>query len=96
MPCDSTNIWTQKIFFTVFYRNPKNIASSPEFENFLTDFEILQKAIEGEKPYASFFTGDAHTQAWYPEGDTNAESVKLDEILLLQKQIFMVLVFKNL
>ena len=72
----------KKIFFTVFYRNPKHVASSPEFEKFLTDFEILQKAIEAEKPYAAFFTGDinAHTQAWYAEGDTNAEGVKLDEL----------------
>ena len=65
----------KNIFFTVFYRNPKNVASSPEFENFLSDFENLHKTIKGEKPYAAFFTGDinGHTQAWYPEGDTTAE-----------------------
>ena len=72
----------KKIFFTVFYRNPKNNASSHEFENFLVAFENLHKAIKNENPYASFFAGDinAHTQAWYPEGDTNAEGIKVDEL----------------
>ena len=32
----------KKIFFTVFYRNPKHQASSAEFENFLAMFENLQ------------------------------------------------------
>ena len=72
----------KKIFFTVFYRNPKHDASSTGFADFLLNFENLCKAINKEKPYAMFFTGDVngHTQAWYPEGDTNAEGVKLDEL----------------
>ena len=72
----------KKIFFTVFYRNPKIKASSPEFGDFLLNFENLQKSIQSEKPYASFYAGDvnAHTQVWYPDGDTNAEGVKLDEL----------------
>ena len=72
----------KKIFFTVFYRNPKNCASSPEFGNFLLNFENLHKSIQSEKPYATFYAGDAnaHTQVWYPGGDTNAEGVKLDEL----------------
>ena len=73
---------TKIYFLTVFYRNPKYNASSPEFETFLGSFENLHKAIKNENPYASFFTGDvnAHTQAWYPEGDTNAEGTKIDEL----------------
>ena len=72
----------KNISFTVFYRNPKNVASSPEFENFLSDFENLHKTIKRENPYAAFFTGDinGHTQAWYPEGDTTAEGAKVDEL----------------
>ena len=72
----------KKIFFTVFYRNPKNSASSPEFGDFLLNFENLQKSLQSEKPYATIYAGDvnAHTQVWYPDGDTNAEGVKLDEL----------------
>ena len=72
----------KKIFFTVFYRNPKHDASSPGFADFLMNFENLRNAINQENPYAMFFTGDVngHTQAWYPEGDTNAEGVKLDDL----------------
>ena len=71
----------KKIFFTVFYRNPKHKVSSPEFENFILEFETLSKAIHAEKPYATFYTGDVngHTQAWYPEGDTTAEGTRLDD-----------------
>ena len=56
----------KKVFFTVFYRNPKIKASSPEFDDFLSNFENLQKSIQSEKPYATFYTGDvnAHTQVW--------------------------------
>ena len=72
----------KKIFFTVFYRNPKHGASSIGFTDFLSNFKNLYDGIIQEKPYAMFFTGDAngHTQTWYPEGDTNDEGVKLDEL----------------
>ena len=72
----------KKIFFTVFYRNPKNDAASIGFADFLINFENLHTKIQEENPYAMFFTGDVngHTQAWYPEGDTNAEGAKLDEL----------------
>ena len=42
----------------------------------------MHKGIKGENPYAMFFAGDAngHTQAWYPEGDTNAVGMKLEEM----------------
>ena len=72
----------KKIFFTVFYRNPEHKVSSTGFETFLENFEQLNHKICQEKPYASFFTGDVngHTQAWYPEGDTNPEGNALDEL----------------
>ena len=74
----------KKIFFTVFYRNPEHKAGSVGFEDFLTNFEIMHEKISSENPYATFFTGDinGHSQEWYPEGDTNAEGAKLDELFL--------------
>ena len=72
----------KKIFFTVLYRNPASKANSPEFEIFIQNFENLSTNIRKEKPYAMFFTGDfnGHTQAWYPDGDTNEEGTRLDDI----------------
>ena len=72
----------KKFFFTVFYRNPEYKAGSKGFHDFLENFEIMHGKISSEKPFATFFTGDVngHTQEWYPEGDTNAEGIKLDEL----------------
>ena len=66
----------------MFYRNPEHKAGSEGFEDFLTNFENMYEQMSSEKPYATFFTGDinGHTQEWYPEGDTNAEGIKLDEL----------------
>ena len=36
----------KKIFFTVFYRNPENKASSPEFQNFKSNFQNLYEKIK--------------------------------------------------
>ena len=71
----------KKIFFTVFYRNPANKLNSVEFNSFLSNFEILHSSILEANPYAMFFSGDVngHTQAWYANGDTNAEGSKLHE-----------------
>ena len=76
------NFGRKKIFFTVFYRNPENKSETEGFKKFLTDFETLCEQIRKEKPHAVFFTGDVngHTQEWYPEGDTNAEGTKLEEL----------------
>ena len=70
------------IFFTVLYRNPAHKASSAEFNSFIDNFEALTNKIRTAKPYAMFFTGDfnAHSQTWYPEGDTNAEGYLIDEL----------------
>ena len=72
----------RKIFYSVIYRSPSNHASSPEFHKFLTNFEDLTKKIRDEKPYASFYVGDfnAHCQNWWPEGNTNAEGVMIDQL----------------
>ena len=72
----------KKIFFTVLYRNPATKANTPEFENFLKKIENLTKSINNEQPYAMFSTGDfnVHTQAWYPDGDTNADGILLEDL----------------
>ena len=70
------------IFFTVLYRNPQNKANSDEFNTFIENFHNLHEKIKSLKPYAMFFTGDfnAHSETWYPEGDTNPEGVQLDNL----------------
>ena len=70
------------IFFTVLYRNPRNRVNSEEFNAFLENFQNLHEQIKNLKPYAMFFTGDfnAHSQAWYPEGDTNLEGVEFNNL----------------
>ena len=70
------------IFFTVLYRNPKDKSNSVEFKSFLKNLENLHEKIKNQKPYAMFFTGDfnAHSQTWYPDGDTNPEGVDLDNL----------------
>ncbi len=72
----------KKIFFSVLYRNPRNKASSVEFHTFLSNFESLYGKIQLENPYVTFFTGDVngHTQAWYADGDTNAEGAAMNDL----------------
>ena len=72
----------KKIFFTVLYRNPAFKANSPQFTKFLNDFKELNVNISNENPFATFFTGDfnAHSQTWYPEGDSNLEGTLLVEL----------------
>ena len=80
MPRIGNKIRSEKNIFTVFYRNPENKASSPEFQNFKSNFENLYQKIKQENSYVNFFTGDinAHSQAWFSEGDSNAEGVDLN------------------
>ena len=60
----------------------KGQKDSIEFISFLKNLENLHEKSKNEKPYAMFFTGDfnAHSQTWYPEGDTNPEGVDLDNL----------------
>ena len=70
------------IFFTVLYRNPGNKAPSNEFQSFVSNMENLYCKIKQEKPYAMFFAGDlnGHSQAWWPDGDTNPEGAMIDNL----------------
>ena len=72
----------KNIFFTVLYRNPRNKAQSAEFLNFIGNMENLYCKIKEENPYAMFFAGDfnAHSQGWWPDGDTNPEGVLIENM----------------
>ena len=65
----------EKIFFTVLYRTPAFNHNSPEFRDFLSNFENLYSNIKTENLFAVFFTGNfnAHSQFWWPDGDTTPE-----------------------
>ena len=71
-------LWlNEKIFFTVLYRTPSFNHTSPEFQDFLLNFENLYLKIKTENPSAIFFTGyfNAHSQLWWTEGDTTPEEL---------------------
>ena len=69
----------KKIFFTVLYRNPIIKAETPEFSEFITNFENLVLKIKIENPYVMLFAGDfnAQSQSWWTDGDTNKEGQQL-------------------
>ena len=74
----------KKIFFTVLYRTPAFKHTSPEFQAFLTNFENLYSNIKTENPFAIFFTtvfNDAHSQFWWPDGDTTPEGTEIEELI---------------
>ena len=70
----------KKFFFTVLYRTPSFNHTSPEFQDFLSNFENLYSKIKRENSFATFFTGDfnAHSQLWWSEGDTTPEGTKIE------------------
>ena len=72
----------KKIFFTVLYRSPSCNHTSPEFQDFLSNFENLYSNIKTENPFAMFFTGDfnAHSQFWWPGGDTTLEGAQIEDL----------------
>ena len=76
------NFGRKKLFFTVLYRSPSFHYTSPEFLTFLLNFENLYSKIKAENPLAMFFTGDfnAHSQLWWPDGDTNHEGTEIEEL----------------
>ena len=80
-----SNFGKKNIFFTVLYRNPSSNHTSPEFQTFLANFENLYSNIKAEKPFATFFTGDfnAHSQLWWPGGDTTPEGSALEDLFTL-------------
>ena len=48
----------------------------------MANFENLYSKIKDEKPLAPFFTGDfnAHSEFWWPDGDTTPEGTELEEL----------------
>ena len=73
----------KNIFFTVQYRSPAFNHTSIEFANFISNFTDLYSNIKKEKPYMTFFTGDfnAHSQLWYPDGDTTPEGNEIENLI---------------
>ena len=71
----------EKILFTIIYRSPSFNHTSPEFQDFLSNFENLYLNIKSENRFALFFTGDfnAHSQLWWPDRD-NSRRHKIDEL----------------
>ena len=73
----------KKIFFTVLYRSPASDHNSPNFQVFLSKFSNLQAKIKAESPFTTIFTGDfnAHSQFWWPDGDTTPEGTEIEHLL---------------
>ena len=69
-------------FYCVLYRTPSFNHTSPEFQDFLLNFENLYLKIKTENPSAIFCTGDfnAHSQLWWTEGDTTPEGTRIEEL----------------
>ena len=60
----------KKIFFTLLYRSPSFKYSSIEFNDFISNFNVLHTKIQAENPYAFFYIGDfnGHSQFWWSDG----------------------------
>ena len=73
----------KNIFFCVLYRSPSFNHSTPEFEEFKSNFTNLYNSIKNEKPYMTFFAGDfnAHSKLWYREGNTTPEGKEFEELI---------------
>ena len=73
----------KKIFFTFLYRTPAFKHTSPEFQAFLINFENLYSNMKTENPFAIFFISDfnAHSQFWWPDGDTTPEGTEIEELI---------------
>ena len=67
-------------FFTILYRSPAFNHTSPEFQDFLSNFKNLYSKIQAENPFSTFFTGDFNGHFWSPDGDTTPEGVEIDEL----------------
>ena len=69
-------------FFTVLYRTPSFNHTSPEFQDFLSNFENLYSKFKSENPFATSFTGDfnAHSQLWWSVGGKTPEGTQIDEL----------------
>ena len=64
-----------------FDRTPFN-HTSPEFQDFLSNFENIYSKFKTENPFAIFFTGDfnAHFQLLLLDGNTTPEGTKIEEL----------------
>ena len=76
------NFGRKKIFFVTLYRSPSSSFGSPEFQNFLDQFEHLYESLKAENPYSIFISGDfnGHSDLWWDEGDTTAEGREIEKL----------------
>ena len=67
------------------YRSPSFNHTTLKFQAFLSNFKKLHSQTQGENPFATFFTGDfnAHSQSWWPDGDTNPEGIEIENLFTL-------------
>ena len=74
------NFGRKKIFFVTLYRSPSISSGSPEFQNFLNQFERLYDSLKSENLYSIFISGDfnGHSECWWREGDTTAEGREIE------------------
>ena len=72
------------IFFLLFCIEVLPLTITPNFQAFLSDFTNLYSNIKAENPFATFFTGDfnAHSQYWWPGGNTTPEGSEIEHLLL--------------
>ena len=68
---------------TVLYRSPASDHNSPNFQDFLLNFRNLYAKIKAENPFTTFVIGDfnAHSQFWWPDGDTTPEGMEIEDLL---------------
>ena len=73
----SNKVNIDKRFFPIQNHN------SLEFQTFLSNFKNIYLKVKAENPFATFFTGDynAHSQFWWPDGDTTLEGMEIDNLL---------------
>ena len=72
----------KKIFFTTLYRSLAFNHTSSKFQVFLSNIKSLHSKIQGENPFATFSIGDfnAHSQSWWPDGDTTPEGIEIENL----------------
>ena len=74
----------KKVFLVLIYRSPSQ--SADEFDNFLSNLEILLSKLNGEKPDTIIITGDFNARSplfWENEITETPEGKKLSEFMTL-------------
>ena len=75
------NISRKKIFFVTVYRSPSQ--NSEQFENFISNMQIMVNRLRMERPHSVVLTGDFNCRIsqWRTEDAESPEGMALDEII---------------